>query len=64
MPLTGPCGQEDPHLHHVDGRDLSGPADHDLDPLPDRLHPSPAGHRRIADRFSAVLDRLVPFPAG
>ncbi|MFJ6011179.1 GDSL-type esterase/lipase family protein [Streptomyces sp. NPDC092952] len=41
----------DPHLHHLDGRELFG-AD-DIPDLPDGLHPDTAGHRRIAERFAA-----------
>ncbi len=45
----------DPHLHLVDGLALYGPADHDELPLPDRLHLDTAGHRRVGERFAAVL---------
>ncbi|RAJ34617.1 GDSL-like lipase/acylhydrolase family protein [Kitasatospora sp. SolWspMP-SS2h] len=41
----------DPHLHHLDGRELLGPAD--TDDLPDGLHPSPAAYRRMGERFAA-----------
>ncbi|MDT0403424.1 MULTISPECIES: GDSL-type esterase/lipase family protein [Streptomyces] len=44
---------DDPNLHHLDGRDLYGEADHAELPLPDRLHPDAATHRRIGDRFAA-----------
>jgi hypothetical protein len=44
---------EDPHLHHLDGRELYGDADAAELPLPDRLHPDAATHRRIAARFAA-----------
>ncbi|MBM9475557.1 lipase [Nakamurella flavida] len=57
--VVGRRRSTDPHLHLVDGRDLYGPADHETDPLPDRLHPSPASHRLIADRFRSVVAGLV-----
>ncbi|MEU7516346.1 lipase [Streptomyces sp. NPDC042898] len=41
----------DPHLHHLDGRELLGPAD--VDDLPDGLHPSAAAYRRMGQRFAA-----------
>lgn len=44
---------DDPHLHHLDGRELYGEADAVEHPLPDRLHPDPATHRLIAGRFAA-----------
>ncbi|WP_217133960.1 GDSL-type esterase/lipase family protein [Streptomyces sp. AC558_RSS880] len=44
---------DDPNLHHLDGRDLYGEADHAELPLPDRLHPDAAAHRRIGERFAA-----------
>ncbi|MEU2896444.1 GDSL-type esterase/lipase family protein [Streptomyces sp. NPDC001273] len=43
----------DPNLHHLDGRDLYGEADHRELPLPDRLHPDAATHRRMGERFAA-----------
>ncbi|MFF9624451.1 GDSL-type esterase/lipase family protein [Streptomyces griseosporeus] len=43
---------EDPHLHHLDGRDLYGAADAAELPLPDGLHPDAATHRRIGERFA------------
>ncbi|MFH8935981.1 GDSL-type esterase/lipase family protein [Streptomyces griseosporeus] len=43
---------EDPHLHHLDGRDLYGEADAEELPLPDGLHPDAATHRRIGERFA------------
>ncbi|MFJ6513409.1 GDSL-type esterase/lipase family protein [Streptomyces sp. NPDC091406] len=42
----------DPHLHYLDGLDLYGEGDHAELPLPDDLHPDPATHRRIAERFA------------
>ncbi|WP_017599529.1 GDSL-type esterase/lipase family protein [Nocardiopsis lucentensis] len=46
---------DDPHLHHLDGRVLYGESDHDELPLPDRLHPDTAGHRRIGERFADAV---------
>ncbi|RAG84964.1 lipase [Streptacidiphilus pinicola] len=43
---------EDPNLHYLDGRELYGPADYAEFPLPDEVHPDPAGHRRIAANFA------------
>ncbi|MBM7505208.1 GDSL-type esterase/lipase family protein [Agromyces aurantiacus] len=42
---------EDPALFYLDGLELFGA--HDLDELPDGLHPSPAGYLRMAERFAA-----------
>ncbi len=42
----------DPQLHLLDGLALYGEADHAELPLPDDLHPDPAAHRRIAERFA------------
>ncbi|MFD9597265.1 GDSL-type esterase/lipase family protein [Kitasatospora sp. NPDC059973] len=42
----------DPHLHHLDGLALLGPRD--TDGLADLLHPNPAGHRLIGERFAAL----------
>jgi hypothetical protein len=44
----------DPNLHYLDGLELYGPADADELPLPDRLHPDAATHRRIGERFAAL----------
>ncbi|WP_149549398.1 GDSL-type esterase/lipase family protein [Streptomyces marokkonensis] len=44
---------DDPNLHYLDGRDLYGHADHAELPLPDRLHPDAATHRRMGERFAA-----------
>ena len=46
---------DDPDLHHLDGRDLYGDADVAELPLPDRLHPDAATHRRIGERFAATV---------
>ncbi|MFF3941277.1 GDSL-type esterase/lipase family protein [Streptomyces phaeofaciens] len=53
---------DDPALHHVDGRDLYGESDADELPLPDGLHPDPATHHRIAERFAPLLRDLLPRP--
>jgi lysophospholipase L1-like esterase len=39
----------DSHIAYMDGRTLLGPAD--VGDLPDGMHPSPEGYRRMADRF-------------
>ncbi|AZM64093.1 MULTISPECIES: GDSL-type esterase/lipase family protein [unclassified Streptomyces] len=44
---------DDPNLYHLDGRELYGEADHAELPLPDRLHPDAATHRRMGERFAA-----------
>ncbi|WP_236788765.1 GDSL-type esterase/lipase family protein [Amycolatopsis sp. GM8] len=46
---------EDPNLHYLDGRDLYGEADFAELPLPDRLHPDAATHRRIGERFATLV---------
>ncbi|AXE24498.1 lipase [Streptomyces globosus] len=43
---------DDPHLHHLDGLALYGPADGAALPLPDNLHPDAATHRLIGERFA------------
>ncbi|MEX5295563.1 SGNH/GDSL hydrolase family protein [Kocuria sp. CPCC 205268] len=44
--------QEDPHLFHLDGRELYGEPDARELPLPDALHPDASAHRRIGQRFA------------
>ncbi|MEV5158517.1 GDSL-type esterase/lipase family protein [Streptomyces sp. NPDC053728] len=51
---------EDPHLHHLDGRELYGEDDSTELPLPDALHPDAATHRRMGERFA----RLAFDPGG
>ncbi|MFI1018494.1 GDSL-type esterase/lipase family protein [Streptomyces sp. NPDC020965] len=46
---------DDPNLHHLDGRELYGAADFAELPLPDQLHPDAATHRRIGERFAALV---------
>ncbi|OIV37892.1 lipase [Mangrovactinospora gilvigrisea] len=45
---------DDPNLGYVDGLDLYGEADAAELPLPDNLHPDPAAHRRIGERFASL----------
>ncbi|MEU4039725.1 GDSL-type esterase/lipase family protein [Streptomyces collinus] len=44
----------DPDLHYLDGRELYGEKDYAEFPLPDEIHPDPAGHRRIAENFGRL----------
>ncbi|MCH6162336.1 GDSL-type esterase/lipase family protein [Streptomyces marispadix] len=44
----------DPHLHHLDGRELYGEADHLEMPLQDGLHPDAATHRLMGERFTKL----------
>ncbi|WP_404949442.1 GDSL-type esterase/lipase family protein [Streptomyces sp. ARC14] len=44
----------DPALSYLDGLTLYGEADSAELPLPDRLHPGPAAHRRMGERFAAL----------
>ncbi|MEU7167567.1 GDSL-type esterase/lipase family protein [Streptomyces morookaense] len=46
---------DDPNLHHLDGRELYGPADAAELPLPDGLHPDAATHRRMGGRFAGLV---------
>ncbi|MEU6001042.1 MULTISPECIES: lipase [unclassified Streptomyces] len=41
----------DPHLHHLDGRELLGPDE--ADDLSDGLHPTAAAYHRMGKRFAA-----------
>lgn len=43
---------DDPCLHYLDGMALYGPDDFAELPLPDRLHPDGASHRRMSERFA------------
>ncbi|WP_345981180.1 SGNH/GDSL hydrolase family protein [Streptomyces sp. DSS69] len=52
--LVGQRAATDPHLHHLDGLALYGETDHAELPLPDALHPDPATHRRIGERFASL----------
>jgi hypothetical protein len=45
----------DPRLHYRDGLDLYGEADFADLPLPDRLHPDAATHRRMGERFANLV---------
>ena len=49
--IVGQRVTDDPNLHYLDGRELYGEADFAEIPLPDQLHPGPAGHQRIGERF-------------
>ncbi|WP_411084983.1 GDSL-type esterase/lipase family protein [Streptomyces sp. 061-3] len=51
----------DPNLHYLHGLDLYGEADHAELPLPDDLHPDPATHRRIGERFAHLAFGVGPF---
>ncbi|MEU6976975.1 SGNH/GDSL hydrolase family protein [Streptomyces sp. NPDC046371] len=42
----------DPHLFHLDGRQLYGPTDAASLPLPDNLHPDAPTHRLMGERFA------------
>ncbi|MFJ5305809.1 GDSL-type esterase/lipase family protein [Streptomyces sp. NPDC088350] len=46
---------DDPYLHYLDGRRLYGESDYAEFPLPDDLHPDPAGHRRIGENFGRLV---------
>jgi hypothetical protein len=52
--IVGERAAEDPNLHYLDGRALYGEADTAELPLPDRLHPDAATHRRIGERFAEL----------
>ncbi|MFI6280329.1 GDSL-type esterase/lipase family protein [Streptomyces sp. NPDC050988] len=56
---------DDPNLYYLDGRDLYGEKDHAEFPLPDAIHPDPAGHRRIGENFARlVFGAGGPFATG
>lgn len=50
--ITTARSATDPHLHHLDGRELYGEADFADLPLPDQIHPDAATHHRIGERFA------------
>jgi GDSL-like Lipase/Acylhydrolase family len=50
--ITAERATTDPNLHYLDGRDLYGEQDFAELPLPDQLHPDPAGYQRIGERFA------------
>lgn len=56
--------RQDPHLAYLDGRELFGEADWERMPMPDLLHPDPAGQRHIGERFAALLPGLSRRTAG
>ncbi|MFJ2781696.1 MULTISPECIES: lipase [unclassified Kitasatospora] len=56
--ITAARAATDPALHYLDGLALLGPAD--ADGLVDLLHPGPAGHTLIGERFA----RLAFCPSG
>lgn len=45
----------DSHLNYLDGRDLYGEADFAETPLSDALHPDPAAHRHIGERYAELI---------
>jgi hypothetical protein len=47
--------ESDPHVHHLDGLELYGEADHAVLPLPDALHPDGETHRLIGRRFAETV---------
>ncbi|MDJ0318965.1 SGNH/GDSL hydrolase family protein [Pseudarthrobacter sp. PS3-L1] len=47
--------KQDPHLYYLDGLELFGNTDAEEFPLPDALHPSPAAHRLISERFTQLV---------
>lgn len=52
--------RSDARLHLLSGWELYGPEDHDRHPLPDDLHPGPATHREMGERFADLV--LTPTP--
>jgi hypothetical protein len=62
--IVGERAADDPNLYHLDGRELYGPADEAVLPLPDRLHPDGATHRLIGTRFAEhAFGEAGPFHA-
>ncbi len=60
--ITAQRAADDPNLHYLDGRSLYGEPDFAELPLPDRLHPDSAGHRRIGEHFAEqVFGESGPF---
>ncbi|GAA4523753.1 GDSL-type esterase/lipase family protein [Amycolatopsis samaneae] len=60
--IVGERRAADPNLHYLDGLRLYGEADFAELPLPDRLHPDTATHRRIGERFAdAAFSSGGPF---
>ncbi|MDI3241374.1 SGNH/GDSL hydrolase family protein [Arthrobacter sp. AL08] len=54
--------KQDPHLFYLDGLELFGSTDAQEFPLPDALHPSPAAHRLISERFTQMaFENNQPF---
>ncbi|MEV4873584.1 GDSL-type esterase/lipase family protein [Streptomyces syringium] len=45
---------DDANLRYLDGRELYGESDYAELPLPDEIHPCPAGHRRIGENFARI----------
>ncbi|MEO3872213.1 GDSL-type esterase/lipase family protein [Nonomuraea sp. B12E4] len=52
--IIGERAADDPNLHYLDGRHLYGEPDHAELPLPDEVHPDPAGQRRIGENFARL----------
>jgi hypothetical protein len=53
--IVGARAADDRNLHYLDGRDLYGEQDYAELPLPDEVHPDPAGHRRIGANFARLV---------